>query len=343
MPSFNRQRRKAAVSADTLRVRDFALLVALKEVGKLTLAAQRVGISESAASKQLKAIERRVKMPLYESSNGAGTLTAEAHALLPAAADVVHAFHRGMHDVQEARHGGQQILRIGASSFLPERWHRLLESVEMRLYRNVKPQLDLANTDQLLMALQRHDLDVALVISPPQNGKLTSRCVAKSPFMIVFREGHALARRQSVSLTEVVSYPWIFFHKSDHPWLHDLILRCAETAGDGVRILHRVNHYDHVPRLLADDRVLAWLTPSGAEGIARPGLVARPLDDPKICLETHLAVLTDNASPVVAEYFRCFLAQVEEDHSPVQLRLPLAGTRVNQGWNEDSRVLKASA
>ncbi len=293
MPFSKRQHRKAAVSADTLRIRDFALLVSLKETGNLTLAAQRVGISESAASKQLKAIQRRVKMPLYESNNGADKLTAAARALLPAAADIVHAYHRGMHDAQEARHGGQHILRIGASSFLPGRWHRLLESVEMRLYRNVRPQLDLANTEQLLLALQRHDLDVALVIFPPQNGKLTSRCVAKSPFMIVFRKGHPLAGRQLVSLTEVVSYPWVFFHKSDHPWLHDLILRRAETAGDGVRIRHRVNHYDHVPRLLTDDRVLAWLTPSGAERIARPGLVARPLDDPKICLETHLAVLTD--------------------------------------------------
>lgn len=323
MASSSRQKHKQAVSADTLRIRDFALLLALYETGNLTGAALRVGVSEPAASQQLKSIQRRMKMRLHESNHVGDKLTAEALALLPAAADIVQAFHRGMHDAQEARHGGQHILRVGVSPFLPEHWHRLLESVEMRLYRNVKPQLDLANTEQLLSALQRHDLDVALVISPPRNGKLTSRCVAKSPFMIVFREGHVLADRQSVSLTEVVSYPWIFFHKSDHPWLHDMILRRAEAAGEGVRIQHRVNHFDHVPRLLTDDRVLAWLTPTGAERIARPGLVARPLDDLEIRLETHLAALTSNTSPLVAEYFRCFLAQLEEDHSPVQLVLPI--------------------
>lgn len=88
---------------------------------------------------------------------------------------------------------------------------------------------------------------------------------------------------------------------------------------------------------------VGWLSPAGAEHIARPGLAARPLDDPEIHLETHLAALTGNTSPLVAEYFRCFLAQVEEDHSPVQLVLPLAGVLVNQSWNEDSRVLKSSA
>jgi len=121
--------------------------------------------------------------------------------------------------------------------------------------------------------------------------------------------------------------------------MHDLNLRRAEIAGDRVRIQHRVNHFDHVPRLLTDDRVLAWLTPTGAERIARPGLVARPLDDLEIRLETHLAALTSNSSPLVAEYFRCFLAQLEEDHSPIQLTLPLAGVIATQRYSDGMRPL----
>lgn len=331
MASSSRQKRKQAVSsADTLRIRDFALLVALYEAGNLTGAALRIGISEPAASQQLKSIERRVKMRLHESNHGGDKLTAEALSLLPAAADIVQAFHRGMHDAHEARHRGQRTLRIGASSFLPERWHRLLESVEMQIHRNVKPHLDLAYTDQVLLALQRHDLDVALVTSPPENRQITGRCVARNHFMIVFREGHPLAGRKSLGLNDVVTYPWVFFHRSVHPWLHDLILRRAEIAGDGVRITHRVNHSDQVPRLLKDDFTLAWLTPAGAEHISRPGLAARPLHDLEIRLETHLVALTNNTSQLVAEYFRCFLAQVEEDQSPVQLTLPLVGVMASQ-------------
>ena len=113
----------------------------------------------------------------------------------------------------------------------------------------------------------------------------------------------------------------------------------AEAAGDVVSIQHRVNHSDHVPRLLTDNRVLAWLTPTGAERIARSGLVARPLDDPEICLKTHLAALISNTSPLVAEYFRCFLAQLEEDHSPIQLTLPLAGVIAAQSHSGEMRPL----
>jgi hypothetical protein len=76
MASSSRQKRKKAVSsADTLRIRDFALLVALYEAGNLTGAALRIGITEPAASQQLKSFERRVKMRLHE-SNPNGELNA---------------------------------------------------------------------------------------------------------------------------------------------------------------------------------------------------------------------------------------------------------------------------
>lgn len=322
MPTSKR-RRKAASSADTLRVRDFELLIALHETGNLTEAAERVGITEPAASSRLKVIQRAFKIPLYKSGNGGGAFTEAGLAVLGAAVDIVQAFHRGTHEANEALHGRQHLLRVGVSSFLPVRWHGLLQSVPMRVHRNATVHLDLAYTEQLLLALRRHDLDVVLVTSPPDTGKITSHCVAKSSFSIVFREGHALAARESLSLSDVLDYPWILFHRSVHPWLHDLILRRAEVAGGSVRIKHRVNHSDHVPRLLTDDGMLAWLTPAGAEHIAQPGIVSRPLDDPEIRLETHLAALASNMSPLVAEYFKCFLKRVEEDQSPVQLTLPM--------------------
>lgn len=318
------KRRRASVSsADTLRIRDFRLLVALHEAGNLTAAAQQVGITQPAATKQVQAMHRRLKVRLYDSEAGEDKLTPSAHALLPAAVDIVQAYHRGMHEVHEALLGGEHLLRVGASSYLHEHWHRLLDSIELRLHRNVKVHLNLDCTEELLLALQRHDLDVVLVNTPQLNGKLATRCVDTKPFMLVFRESHPLAKRKSVTLAEILPYPWIFFRRSLHRSLHDLILRRAELAGGGVRIAHRVDQPAHVPQLLTDDLTLAWLTPAGAEHIDRPGIAARPLDDPEIRIETHIAVLANNTSSLVAEYYKGFLKRVEEDHSPIQLTLPI--------------------
>ncbi len=145
-----------------------------------------------------------------------------------------------------------------------------------------------------------------------------------------------------MTLNEIVPYPWIFFRRSAHRWLHDLILRRAELAGGGVRISHRIDQPDHVQRLLTDNAVLAWLTPAGAEHIARPGLVARPLDDPEIQLETHIVALTNNTSPLVAEYFKCFLKRVEEEQTPIQLTLPMMPLPDQDGAGH-RQILAASA
>lgn len=87
--------------------------------------------------------------------------------------------------------------------------------------------------------------------------------------------------------------------------------------------MHHVNHAAHLLRLLTGNALLACLTPGGAEHIARPGLVARPLDDPENHLETHVTVLANNNSPLVAEYYKGFLKRVEEEQAPVQMMLPM--------------------
>ncbi len=114
MPTTPRRRRTAVPSADTLRVRDFRLLVALHETGNLTAAAEQVGITQPAATKQVKAMHRRLKERLHDSEAGDDKLTPAAHALLPAAVDIVQAYHRGMHELHEAHHGGQHLLQVGS-------------------------------------------------------------------------------------------------------------------------------------------------------------------------------------------------------------------------------------
>jgi hypothetical protein len=64
--------------------------------------------------------------------------------------------------------------------------------------------------------------------------------------------------------------------------------------------------------LLTDNRLLAWLTPAGAERAAHSGLKCIPLEDSQIRLEMHIATLANNNSPLVSEYVRTFMKRIEE-------------------------------
>lgn len=75
--------------------------------------------------------------------------------------------------------------------------------------------------------------------------------------------------------------------------------------------------------MLTDNRVLAWLTPAGAERAAHGGLKSIPLDDPQIRLEMHIVTLADNNSPLVSEYVRTFMKRMDDQRPPLQLQLPI--------------------
>jgi len=309
------------------RIRDLELLLVLNEEGNMTRAASRVGISEPALSKQLRKLEQRLRLKLFERGNGGMVTTASGQSFVAHAYDCFHAFHRAVNEAHDSQFGEQQRLRIGASSYLPNRWLERLQSVQSRAHRQVSIEMVTGFTFDMLGRLRSGEIDVALVESPPENAAVSSVRVANDPFMIVMLREHPLAGMKSVELGDVAAFPWVFFERRVHPSLYDGILRSMQEKNLHPRIRHHVTQADQVPVILGEDSAVAWLTPAGAERIVGDRLTAVPLREPEIRLEIHLATLAANKSPVVSEYVRRFVKGVEGDRGPVQLSLPIDQNR----------------
>jgi hypothetical protein len=86
----------------------------------------------------------------------------------------------------------------------------------------------------------------------------------------------------------------------------------VEAAEKKVNIVHHISQADQVTALLTDSQSLAWLTPPGAERVARDGLVRIPMLDGQIRLETHLATQATNNSRLVSEFVRSFVKRTED-------------------------------
>jgi DNA-binding transcriptional LysR family regulator len=315
------------MTPDQTRIRDLELLLVLNEEGNMTRAATRVGISEPALSKQLRKLEQRLRLKLFERGNGGVVTTASGQAFMAHAYDCFHVFHRAVNEAHDSQFGEQNRLRIGASSYLSNGWLERLQSVEFRSHRKVSIEMVTGFTFDMLGRLRSGEIDVALVESPPGNAVVSSVRVANDPFMIVMLREHPLAGMKSVELGDVAEFAWVFFERRVHPNLHDGILRRMQQKNLHPRIRHHVTQADQVPVILGEDSAIAWLTPAGAERIVGDRLIAIPLRDPEIRLEIHLATLAANKSPVVSEYVRGFVKGVEGDRGPVQLNLPIDQNR----------------
>jgi DNA-binding transcriptional LysR family regulator len=141
--------------------------------------------------------------------------------------------------------------------------------------------------------------------------------------MIVFREGHPLAAKRSVTLSEVAAYPWVFFKRVIHLVLYDLVLRRVAEERKQANIVHHGSHADQAAALLNNNPIIGWLNPAGAECMANQGFVCVPLIDEQIRLETHIASLVDNQSLLISEFERKFVKCWERRRLPQQLALPM--------------------
>ena len=243
----------------------------------MTQAAKRLGMSEPALSKQLQEIERRIQTRLFERGNGGVVTTGSGRSFVAHAAESVQAFRRAVHEAQESKHNAPHRLRIGVSTCHPPNLIGILCTVELRLYKSLSVDIVTAYSFELIGRLQRHELDLAIITSPPPNALITSACFATNPFMIVLRQRHPLAGKASVSLHELGPYPWVFFNRNIHHHMHDLILQRTRAECEAAGISHSVSQEEHAVALLTDNRPLAWLTPAGAERAAQNGLKSIPL------------------------------------------------------------------
>ena len=306
-----------------IRICDLELVVALHEEGTLTRAAKREGVSQPNLTRRLRLVEREAGAQLFDRGSGGALITVPGRSFIEHVIESLHAYRRAMHEAREAKHDERQMLRIGASAYLPPALIERLRSTELRVYHNFSIEIVTEHSLELLTQLQRRRIDLALVITPPEAASVTTLRVADNPFMMVFREGHPLSAKKSATLAEVSKYPWVFFNRSVHRHLHDLILQRMAAEQRKPNIVHHFIQADQVTAFLTDDSVLAWMTPTDAERVAHRGLTSIPLADERIRLETHLATMADNKSPIVGEYFRSFAKRMEDQRPPQQLSLPM--------------------
>jgi len=306
-----------------LKIRDLETVVALHEEKTFTQAAKRVGVTQTALSKRVQAIERRVKLRLFDRTHDGAVLTEPGRWFIAGAGEIIYTIQRTIHDAQEARHGECQKLRIGVSMYLPPELIETIHAIELPLYKHLAIEIASGFSPELISDLQNKIVDLALVTSYAPNTVLTTLCIATHQFMIIFRKGHPLAAKRSVTLGEIAAYPWVFFKRVIHPFLHDLILHRVEAENKQADIVHFGTHVSQAAAMLNNDSIIGWINPAGVEIAVNQGFVCLPLVDEHIHMETHLVSLADNRSRLVSAFARKFVKCREERNGPEQLSLPI--------------------
>lgn len=185
--------------ADPVSASELAAFVAAYETGTVQGAADALNLTQSAVTKRLQALERRLQATVFDRGRTGVTPTRLGQAIYPPAKEALAQLQTVALAAQSTRAGDQQELRLSASltigEFLLPGW--------LTAYRaqapDVHPQLEIVNSAGVLSAVRDGRASIGFIESDTAPPRLESLLVARDELVAVVATDHPWARRRSLS------------------------------------------------------------------------------------------------------------------------------------------------
>lgn len=198
-----------------------------------TRAATRIGIAQPALTKQIKALEDELELRLFDRLPGQVRLTEAGEVFLHEARDVLDRVARAVVRSRATARGEIGTLGVGfteSASFHPVVTASLQHFRER--YSDVQLSLEENRSTQLVEALKQERLDAAFVRLPiAMDESIRFQLLSREPMVVVVPKRHALARRNSVWLSELEHEPFVLYPRSSRFGLSDAIVAACEAEG----------------------------------------------------------------------------------------------------------------
>lgn len=178
-----------------LEVRHLKLIAAVAEEGGVTRAANRLHLTQSALSHQLRDIESKLGASLFLRLNKRMVLTQAGERLLSSARGVLCELERVEEDIRQIAENKEGILRISTECYTCYHWLPSALKVFGKLYPRVEVRIVAEATHRPVEALLDGRLDLAITSTEIRNRKLLFKTLFRDEMVAIVSPDHALATR----------------------------------------------------------------------------------------------------------------------------------------------------
>ena len=182
----------------TLEVRHFSLVSEIASTGSVTRAAERLHLTQSALSHQLRDVESRLGIQLFLRLGKKMVLTPPGERVLSAARRVLDEINRTEEDLKLMSQDGKGVLRLCTQCNTGYHWLPPLLQSFHRKYPGVDVQIMVNATDRPIEALLDGQIDLAVVTSDVNDKRLAAEPLFDDELVAVVAPSHPFARRASI-------------------------------------------------------------------------------------------------------------------------------------------------
>ena len=231
-----------------LPVRHILTLVCLADTGSFRLAADRLKLSQPAVSTHIRDLERHFGVPLVHRTTRRVSLTAEGKALAARARRAFQELEMASQDVRDsaAVHRGRVVVAC-----VPPMMASIVPNVVRRLAEEF-PAVEIEIRDLLSKEVEQlvDQGDADFGIGPqPRSPTLSFKAMMRDYFVAAVPLNHALAKRDSVNLEELLKYPLVMTTNDTNARL--IFDQAVQRLGHPIRPRFELVHNFSVGRLVA--------------------------------------------------------------------------------------------
>ena len=184
--------------AGTLETRDLRLVQAIAEAGGATQAAKRLHLSQSAVSHQLRGLEERLGLELFQRQGRRLRITRAGQKLVELAQQVLLPLLQAELELKRGMFRERPKLRVATQCYTAYHWlPRALQALMTE-----HPEVELVLQSDVVGDADEHlredRSDVVLCVMPPSKASLTRMPLFKDELVLAVPRGHRLARKKYV-------------------------------------------------------------------------------------------------------------------------------------------------
>jgi len=249
-------------------LRQLRAFVAVAELGSFTLAARKLGLTQSAISHSMKALEDSLGCRLLSRLGRRTGLTAEGEVFLKRCRRILEELEQAGRELDGLKRWGQSRIRIGAPHSLCQ---FLLPAVLREFgecFPRCEPLLEADDTAALLQRLGGRELDVVLGLRTPDSDSVASRALFRDQLLLVVPPTHPWAGRSELETSELEAVQLIIYGRTSET--RRLVEAHFERLGVRLR----------APQVLGEMAAIKEMSKVGlGAGVVAPWVARRELEE----------------------------------------------------------------
>lgn len=284
------------------------VFLAIAQTGSISAGAARLLISQPAVTREIRELEARLQLQLFDRQSRGVSLTAAGQRLLPYAERIFALELAAERDLAEFASLGSGDLQIGASVTLGSYLLPALIARFQQAHPGLQISLEIGNTAENLEQLQRSEISLSFIEGPFNAEHYNYRLLGSDALLPVASALHPLAAKSQISAAELAAAP--LFIREQGSGTRSTLEQAYQALDLQPRIALALGNSEALKRSLQDGYGVAWISELAVQAELRSGeLVHLPVSGLSMRRDLHAVWRREHSLSPAAS---ALLTQVQE-------------------------------